>query len=83
MADGKYKVRKSIRKQSFVINREIPFKKEAPTEPKSKIFFCYKQVTPLELEIISVSLTPTESRVHIHGVGSGWSIIDSVGVTCL
>jgi hypothetical protein len=34
------------------------FKKEAPTEPKTKINFYYKHVTPLELEMDGVSSTP-------------------------
>jgi hypothetical protein len=37
---------------------EIAFKKEAPTEPKNKVFFRYKHVTPLELEMVGASLTP-------------------------
>jgi hypothetical protein len=37
--------------------REIAFKKEAPKEPKNKIFSHYKHVTPLELEVDGVSLT--------------------------
>jgi hypothetical protein len=38
--------------------REMAFKKEAPTEPKTRHFFHYKHVTPLELEVDGVSLTP-------------------------
>jgi hypothetical protein len=38
--------------------KKIAFKKEAPTEPKTNIFFRYKHVTPLELETVGVLLTP-------------------------
>ena len=67
-------------RESWVVSldREIAFKKEAPTEPGFSVSLCYKHRTPLESMIHRLFSTPAELCVYSEIV----SFFGSVGASC-